>query len=150
MPRVRRHSCNVAGTSAEGRHWTHHRRIWVQHPDNYDPSLDGEAPIRDIGARNEAIDAAGVRFLAGGLESASHPKSLREQIDGDVSITGSPYFGAEEHVGGVWVLRCADMDEGLAWGRKPVVCRVPVEVRAFLEIRQDGKSLTGGFALLKS
>jgi hypothetical protein len=30
------------------------------------------------------------------------------------------------------------MDEALAWGRKAVVaCRVPVEVRAFLEIQPN-------------
>ena len=46
--------------------------VAIQHPDNYDPSLEGEAMIRDIGALNEEMDAAGARFFAGGLESASH------------------------------------------------------------------------------
>jgi hypothetical protein len=112
--------------------------VAIQHPENYDPSLEGEAMIRDIGALNEEMDAAGARFFAGGLESASHAKSLRKQPDGNVSITDGPYLEAKEHIGGFWIIQCADMDEALAWGRKAVVaCRVPVEVRAFLRIRPN-------------
>ena len=119
--------------------------VAIQHPENYDPSLEGEAMIRDIGALNEEIDAAGARFFAGGLESASHAKSLRKQPDGNLSITDGPYLEAKEHIGGFWILQCADMDEALAWRRKAVVaCRVPVEVRAFLKIRPNRKSLSHG------
>jgi len=119
--------------------------VAVQHPENYDPSLEGEAMIRDIGALNEEMDAAGARFFAGGLESASHAKSLRKQPDGNVSITDGPYLEAKEHIGGFWILQCADMDEALAWGRKAVVaCRARIEVRAFLKIRPDRKSLSHG------
>jgi hypothetical protein len=110
--------------------------VAVQHPDNYDPSLESEAMIREIGALNEEMDAAGARFFAGGLESPNHAKSLRKQPDSKVSITDGPYLEAKEHIGGFWILECADMDEALAWGRKAVVaCRAPVEVRAFLRMR---------------
>jgi len=112
--------------------------VAIQHPENYDPSLEGEAMIRDIGALNEEMDAAGARFFAGGLESASHAKSLRKQPGGNVSITDGPYLEAKEYIGGFWILECADMKEALAWGRKAVVaCRVPVEVRAFIKIRPN-------------
>ena len=112
--------------------------VAIQHPENYDPSLEGEAMIRDIGALNEEMDAAGPRFFAGGLESASHAKSLRKQPGGNVSITDGPYLEAKEYIGGFWILECADMKEALAWGRKAVVaCRVPVEVRAFIKIRPN-------------
>jgi hypothetical protein len=114
--------------------------VAIQHPENYDPSLEGEAMIRDIGALNKEMDAAGARFFAGGLESASRAKSLRKQPDGNVSITDGPFTETKEHIGGFWILECADMDEALAWGRKAVVaCRVPVEVRAFLRIRPNRK-----------
>jgi hypothetical protein len=119
--------------------------IAIQHPDSYDPSLEGEAMIRDIGALNEELDAAGARFFAGGLESATHAKSLRKQPDGNVSITDGPYIETKEHIGGFWILHCADVDEALAWGRKAVVaCRVPVEVRAFVRIRPNRKSPSHG------
>jgi hypothetical protein len=110
--------------------------IAIQHPNNYDASLEGEAMIRDIGALNKEMDAAGARFFAGGLEPAAKAKSLRKQPGGEVAITDGPYLETKEHVGGFWILEAADMDEALAWARKAVVaCRVPVEVRAFLKIR---------------
>jgi len=119
--------------------------VAIQHPNNYDPSLEGEAMIRDIGALNEEMDAAGARFFAGGLEPAAKAKSLRKQPGGEVVITDGPYLETKEHVGGFWILEAADMDEALAWGRKAVAaCRVPVEVRAFLKIRPSIKSLSHG------
>lgn len=119
--------------------------VAVQHPDNYDPSLEGEAMMRDIGAVNQEMEAAGARLFAGGLESASRAKSLRKQPDGKVSITDGPYLEAKEYIGGFWILECADMEEALAWGRKAVLaCRVPVEVRTFLKMPPDRKSLNHG------
>ena len=118
--------------------------VAIQHPANYDPSLEGEAMIRDISALNEEMEAAGARFFAGGLESPGRAKSLRKQPDGNISVIDGPYLEAKEYIGGFWILECADMDEALAWGRKAVVaCRVPVEVRAFLRIRPDRKSSSG-------
>jgi hypothetical protein len=112
--------------------------VAIQHPENYDASLEGEAMIRDIGALNKEMDAAGARFFAGGLEAPARAKSLRKQPGGEVVITDGPYLETKEHVGGFWILEAADMDEALAWGRKAVAaCRVPVEVRAFLKIRPN-------------
>jgi len=114
--------------------------VAIQHPENYDPSLESEGMIRDISALNEEMDAAGARFFAGGLESPSHAKSLRKQPDGSVAVTDGPYLEAKEHIGGFWILECAGMDEALAWARKAVVaCRVPVEVRAFHRVRPSRK-----------
>jgi YCII-related domain len=49
-----------------------------------------------------------------------------------VLITDGPYLETNEHIGGLWVLEAADMDEALAWGRKAAVaCRAPVELRPF-------------------
>ena len=125
--------------------------VAIQHPNNYDPSLEGEAMIRDIGALNEEMDAAGARFFAGGLEPAAKAKSLRKQPGEEVVITDGPYLEAKEHVGGFWILEAADMDEALAWGRKAVVaCRVPVEVRAFLKIRPNIKSLSPSSSRLRA
>ena len=73
--------------------------VAIQHPNNYDPSLEGEAMIRDIGALNEEMDAAGARFFAGGLEPASKAKSLRKQPGGEVVVTDGPYLETKEHIG---------------------------------------------------
>jgi len=84
--------------------------VAIHHPDNYDPSKEDEAMIRDIDVLN-----------------------LRRQPKGEVVITDGPYLETKEHVGGFWILEAADMDEALAWGRKAVIaCRASVEVRPFL------------------
>ena len=116
--------------------------VAIQHPDNYDASLEGEAMIRDIGTLNNEMEAAGARFFAGGLEPASRAKSLRKRASGEVVITDGPYLETKEHIGGFWILNAADMDEALAWGLKAVIaCRVSVEVRAFLEMRPEKTQL---------
>ena len=89
--------------------------------------------MRDIDVLNEEMAAAGARIFAGGLSAPSSAKSLRAQPSGKVLVTDGPYLETKEHIGGFWLLKCANMDEALAWGRKAVVaCRAPVEVRAFL------------------
>jgi hypothetical protein len=112
--------------------------VAIHHPDNYDPSTEGEAMIRDIDTLNEEMEAAGVRVFAGGLEPSAKAKSLRAKPNGDVLITDGPYLETKEHVGGFWLLEAADMDKALEWGRKAVVaCRAPVEVRQFFQMPED-------------
>jgi hypothetical protein len=73
------------------------------------------------------MEAAGVMKLACGLGSA---KSLRAQTDGGVLITDGPYLEAKEHIGGLYILECVDMDEAVAWARKGAAAtRGQVEVR---------------------
>lgn len=105
--------------------------LTIQLPDNYDPSLEDEAKIRDIMALGEEMEAAGVvTKFACGLTPASNAKSLRVQSNGDVVISDGPYVEAKEHVGGFSILECADMDEALKWARKgAVACRASGEVR---------------------
>ncbi|MGA7378304.1 MAG: YciI family protein [Candidatus Sulfotelmatobacter sp.] len=107
--------------------------VAIHHPDNYDSSIEDEAMQRDIHALNHEMIAAGVRIFAGGLSAASNAKSLQAQPGGKVLITDGPYLETKEHIGGFWILKAADLDEALAWGRKAAVaCRAPVEVRELL------------------
>ena len=47
-------------------------------------------------------------------------------------VTDGPYTETKEHIVGFWVLKAADLNEALAWGRKAAVaCRASVEVRPF-------------------
>lgn len=99
-------------------------------PDNFDPSTQDEAMVRDINNLNDELEAAGARVVVGGLSPASQAKSLRAQPNGEVLVTDGPFLEAKEHVGGFAILEAADMDEVLAWARKSVIaCRMPVEVR---------------------
>jgi hypothetical protein len=107
--------------------------VAVHHPDNYDPSTETQAMVRDIDVLNAEMAAARARFFAGGLQSPSRAKSLRKQPGGEVVITDGPYLETKEHIGGFWILDAANLDEAVAWGRKAVVaCRASVEVREFL------------------
>jgi hypothetical protein len=109
--------------------------VAIHHPDNYRASSEDAAMLRDIHLLNAEMQAARVRVFAGGLEPSAKAKSLRAQSNGETLITDGPYLEAKEHVGGFWLLECADLDEALGWGRKAVVaCRAPVEVRRFLEM----------------
>jgi hypothetical protein len=129
------------------RRWIHSREgmalylVAIHHPDNYHPSTEGEAMMRDIHTLNEEMAAAGARVFAGGLEPSAKTKSLRAQPNGDVLITDGPYLEAKEHVGGFWLLEAADTDEALEWARKAVVaCRAPVEVRQFFQMPEDSEA----------
>ena len=96
-------------------------------PDDFDPSQADEAMGRAIHELNREMIAAGVRKFACGLGSA---KSLRAKSDGSVLVTDGPYLETKEHIGGFWILECADMEEAVAWARKGVAAtRGKVEVR---------------------
>jgi hypothetical protein len=109
--------------------------VAVQHPTDFNPSLEDQSMISDIRALNREMQAAGARLFAGGLTPASHARSLRRQPGGNVLVTDGPYLEAKEHIGGFWILEAASLDEALAWARKAVIaCRTPVEVREFLSM----------------
>jgi hypothetical protein len=99
-------------------------------PDNFDPSTQDEAMVREISQLNDEMEAAGARIFVGGLSPASLAKSVRAQPNGEVLVTDGPFLEAKEHVGGFTILEAADMDEALEWARRSVIaCRMPVEVR---------------------
>ena len=107
--------------------------VAIQHPDNYEPPADAAEMMNDIHALNREMIAAGVRDFVGGLQPAGKAKSVRKKANGELIVSDGPYLEAKEHVGGLWLLKCADMNEALEWARKAAVaCRVPVEVREFL------------------
>ena len=90
-------------------------------PDDFDPSTVTEAMIEEIHALNREMDAAGVRKFACGISPAADAKTLRAQPDGKVLVTDGPYTETKEHMGGFWILECADIDEALAWAKKGAV-----------------------------
>jgi hypothetical protein len=50
-----------------------------------------------------------------------------------VLVTDGPYTETKEHMGGFWILDCANMDEALAWARKgSISCDAVGEVRELL------------------
>ena len=106
-------------------------------PDNFDPSTQDEATIEAIHAVNREMIAAGVRKFAGGLGKAH---TLRAQPNGELLLTDGPYLETKEHVGGLWILECDDIDEALAWARKGAkACRTAIEVREIFFVPTPAK-----------
>ena len=102
-------------------------------PDDFDPSTVTEAMIEDIHALNRELIAAGVRKFACGISPVGSAKTVRGQRDGSVLVSDGPYLETKEHIGGFWILECADLDEALAWARKGAICCDSVgEVRELL------------------
>ncbi len=96
-------------------------------PDDFDPSSVTEAMGRAIHAFNKEMEDAGVLKLACGLGAA---KSVRPQPDGKVLVTDGPYLETKEHIGGLYILECTDLEEAVAWARKGVAAtRGQVELR---------------------
>src|ERR1700675_3268022 len=112
--------------------------IAIHHPDNFDPSTETEATVRAIDALNQEMAAARVVVFVGGLNPVREAKSLRAQPDGKVLATDGPYPETKEHVGGFSLLKCANLDEAPAWGRKGVVaCRDELRLLESQETRRN-------------
>ncbi len=96
-------------------------------PDDFDPSTQDPAMAEEIHALNREMIAADVRRFAGGL-GPSH--TLRILPGDEVVVTDGPYLEAKEHIGGLWILECAGLEEALEWASKGMkACRMPIEVR---------------------
>jgi len=107
--------------------------VAVYFPDDFDPSTQTEEMIEEIHAINRELIAAGARKFACGISPAANAKSLRVQPDGKVLVTDGPFTETKEHMGGFWILECADLDAAMAWAMKgAVACRASGEVRELL------------------
>ena len=79
-------------------------------PDDFDPSTITESMMGDPRLNREMI-AAGVRKSACGISPPGDAKTVRKEPDGKVHITDGPYIETKEHMGGFWILECADLEE---------------------------------------
>ena len=95
------------------------------------PPAQLEAIMRDLDALNEELKAAGAWVFAGGLHPPSTATVLRVK-DGEVLMTDGPFAEGKEHIGGFTIIRAADLDAALEWGRRlSEATTLPVEVRPF-------------------
>ena len=87
--------------------------------------------MRDVGALIDETKSAGAWVFNAGLSPPSTATVLRLK-DGDLLTTDGPYAEGKEHIGGFVIVKAADLDAALEWGRKAALaCRAPVEVRPF-------------------
>ena len=83
----------------------------------------------------EEMRTAGAWVFAGGLTAPDSATVVR--VDGGkATMTDGPFAETREHLAGFWVIRCADLDEALAWAERCAAVCGPVEVRPFDELSQ--------------
>ncbi|HEY3748403.1 MAG TPA: YciI family protein [Pseudonocardiaceae bacterium] len=106
----------------------------VYQPDGPNPAPEVLATIsRDLDALNQDMKAAGAWVFSAGLHPADSATVLRPH-DGDVLITDGPFTEGKEHLGGFTVIKAADLDAALEWGRRlTAATTLPIEVRPFLD-----------------
>jgi hypothetical protein len=98
---------------------------------------DGEPPpaeflarvMRDLGALQQELEAAGAWVFNGGL----HPPSTATVVrftDGEALMTDGPFVEGKEHIGGFVVIRAPDLDAALGWAKRfAQATTLPIEVR---------------------
>jgi hypothetical protein len=104
--------------------------------DGTPPAPDALAAImRDVEAFHDELRAAGAWVFAGGLHAPQTATMLRPD-GGDVLVTDGPFAEGKEYLGGLCLIRAADLDEALEWGRKAALATtLPIEVRPFVDER---------------
>jgi hypothetical protein len=101
-------------------------------PDGDPPPAHVLGPImRNVKAFDDELKAAGAWVFAGGLHPPGTATVVRPQADEILTIDG-PFAEGKEHVGGLCIIKAANLDEALAWARKAAkATTLPIEVRPF-------------------
>ena len=104
----------------------------VIQPDGPVPGPEILEPIRrDLEALNQEMRDAGAWVFAGGLHDASSATTLHHR-NGELLMSDGPFAEGKEHIGGFTIVRAADLDAALTWGRKlALATTLDVEVRPF-------------------
>jgi hypothetical protein len=96
-----------------------------------DPPPTLERIMREVGALQEEMKAAGAWVFSGGLHPPSTATVVRFEGD-ELLTTDGPFAEGKEHIGGFTVIEAPDLDAALEWGRKAArATTLPVEVRPF-------------------
>lgn len=104
----------------------------IYQPDGDPPPPEVLGPLmRKVDAVMDEIRASGAWVFNGGLHAPSTATVLRLKSD-EVLMTDGPYTEGKEHIGGFVVVKAADLDAALEWGRKLArAVTLPIEVRPF-------------------
>jgi hypothetical protein len=104
----------------------------IYQPDGDPPPAELLAEImRDLQAVDEELRSAGSWVFSAGLHAPSTATVVHPRREG-MPMTDGPYVEGKEHIGGLTIIRAANLDEALEWGRKLArATTLPIEVRPF-------------------
>jgi hypothetical protein len=89
--------------------------------------------MKDVYAVRDEMKAAGAWVFSAGLHPASTATVVRVK-DGEELMTDGPFAEGKEHIGGFSIIKAADLDAALEWGRKLArATTLPIEVRPMQE-----------------
>jgi len=105
----------------------------IYQPDGPTPPADVlHKVMHEVGVFIDDIKRSGAWVFNGGLHPPGTATVLRLQNDGDVLMTDGPFTEGKEHIGGFVIVKAADLDAALEWGRRLArVITLPIEVRPF-------------------
>lgn len=94
------------------------------------PGPEALAKIKsDAGRVLADMQAAGVFVFSSGLQSSAFVVRPR---DGEFVTTDGPFIESKEMIGGICIVRAADLDEALGWARNlSRATTTPIEVKPF-------------------
>ncbi len=89
--------------------------------------------MKDVHQIQRDMQNAGVWIFSGGLHPPNTASVLRQR-DGEIVITDGPFIESKEQIGGLTVIKVADLDAALDWARRLTrAIGAPIEVRPFVE-----------------
>ena len=99
------------------------------------PPAELQRIMQDVGALQKEMQSAGIWVFGGGLHAPDTATVVRQE-GGCMVTTDGPFIESKEQIGGITILKAADLDAALAWGGKMAkAIGVPIEVRPFMEGR---------------
>jgi hypothetical protein len=101
-------------------------------PDGAPPAPESlEKIMAEVQALRTELQAQGAWVFGDGLHAPTAATVLRPAGDEIVTIDG-PFTEGKEHIGGLVIIRAADLDAALGWGRRYAkATTLPIEVRPF-------------------
>ena len=102
----------------------------VHQPDGPPPAdLDLAEISSNVRALQQEMQDAGVWVFAGALQPP-HTATVVQATGREILTTDGPFIESKEQIGGICVIRAADLDEALKWGERiSRATSTPVEVR---------------------
>ena len=106
--------------------------LGIHQPAGPTPSAAELEPVmRELGRVAQDMTDAGALVFQGGLFPPDTATVVRYR-DGDTMLTDGPFTEGKEYLGGLWIIRVADLDDALGYARRiTAATTLPVEVRPF-------------------